>query len=627
MSGIAGIFPANAPTTAALIDRMVAAMKHRARDGSATWSSGAAHLGHCWLNTAAETTGGPLVRFAGRYVVVADCRLDNRDELLARLGMRDREASDAEIILYAYLRWERACAERLEGDFAFAIWDGDRREFHCARDHFGVKPFYYHLGPSGFAFASEMKSLLATGVAATLDQDHVAGMLAGMPDDSAATVYSQVRRLPAGHCLSTDGRTLAVRQYYRIEPRPNAGPDAIEQFRHLFTEAVRVRMRGTQALGTMLSGGLDSSSIACVARDLRAVGSQKALPSYSMVFERGSSMDERPYIDAVLAQGGFAANFIPLVEHAPFREFETILDEQESTFLAPGLSATRQLLSAARNDGVRVLLDGHGGDEVVSHGYGRLHELAAEGRWLALWRELRGVARVHATSATQTYLGLFTIYGPVARLERARRRLVSRLSRQTADPLGLVNPDLARKTNLAERAHRFARMPGVALSSEMLSHRWKLTSGLISHAFEVLDKSAAHFGIEQRYPFWDKRLAEFCLSLPAEAKLNDGWTRYVLREAMGGILPPAVQWRHSKVNFGPNLTGGMVRNHRALLERTFGADSESIAPFVNIGAARAACERLLRDPDNAPFDEVQAVWRAASLSMWLGLLRRQGVMA
>ncbi|TIU33071.1 MAG: asparagine synthase, partial [Mesorhizobium sp.] len=129
-----------------------------------------------------------------------------------------------------------------------------------------------------------------------------------------------------------------------------------------------------------------------------------------------------------------------------------------------------------------------------------------------------------------------------------------------------------------------------------LTHRWLLSTGLVPHAFEVLDKAAANFGVEPRYPFWDKPLVEFCLALPGEEKLKDGFGRHVLRRAMQGVLPPAVQWRRDKIDFTANLVNGMLGNHRELLDRLLISDSERIAPYVNLPAVAAVYDRMLRQP-------------------------------
>ncbi|TIW64668.1 MAG: asparagine synthetase B, partial [Mesorhizobium sp.] len=144
MSGVAGILSRRngKPATAADIQQMLARMRHRARDGASWWSDTTITLGHAWLNTTDEGGPGPLTMAGGRLAITADCRLDNRDELLARLGIRDRSVADATLVMRAYLNWGEACPTYLQGDFAFAIWDSERQALFCARDHFGVKPFY-----------------------------------------------------------------------------------------------------------------------------------------------------------------------------------------------------------------------------------------------------------------------------------------------------------------------------------------------------------------------------------------------------------------------------------------------------------------------------------------------------
>ena len=162
----------------------------------------------------------------------------------------------------------------------------------------------------------------------------------------------------------------------------------------------------------------------------------------------------------------------------------------------------------------------------------------------------------------------------------------------------------------------------MARVNEALNHRWNVSGGLVSHAFEVLDKAAANFGVEPRYPFWDKPLVEFCLALPGEEKLKSGWGRSVLRRAMEGILPPAVQWRRDKIDFKSNLVEGIMNNHRPLLERVLGPEGDRIAPYVNLPAVTAAYGRLVNDPAGAKLDDIQQIWRSVSLSLWLRQVER-----
>ncbi|MER9356155.1 lasso peptide isopeptide bond-forming cyclase [Mesorhizobium sp. M0514] len=636
MSGVAGILlrQEGRQAAAADIQRMLARMQHRAPDGSSWWIDEGVVLGHAWLNTTDEAGPGPLTMAGGKLAITADCRLDNRDELLARLGIRDNSVADAVLVMRAYLRWGEACPEHLQGDFAFAIWDGERRQLFCVRDHFGVKPFYYHSSDRRFVFASEIGPILdAGGVDMRISEHQISGFLAGLPDDPQSTAYADIFRLPARHSLTVTGNQVVLRRYWQIEPSPRPmRADTAEEFRHLFSQSVRNRMRGTPAVGAMLSGGLDSSSIACVAGLQNAAQQRPRLPTFSLVFEKGSPMDERPFIEAVLGQEQVDGTLISVGNYAPFAEFERILEEQEETFLAPGLSLTRDIYRTAGAKGMKVLLDGHGGDEVVSQGHGHLHELADAGKWMELWRELRSASNTYGDGMLGLYYKFLTLYGPawrVARIKRFANRVLGKLRRHpTGRPAtswrGLINPDLAMRTDLVERFRRAGYMPPAVSASETLTHRWLLSNGMVPHAFEVLDKAAANFGVEPRYPFWDKPLVEFCLTLPGAEKLNQGFGRSVLRRAMEGILPPAVQWRRDKIDFTSNLVKGMLGNHRDLLDKVLVKDAARIAPYVNLPEVTAAYGRISSQPEAATLPDVQYVWRSISLSLWLRQVQQRG---
>lgn len=501
MSGVAGILlrQEGKPAAAADIQRMLARMQHRAPDGSSWWMDASVVLGHAWLNTTDEAGPGPLTMAGGKLAITADCRLDNRDELLARLGIRDSSVADAVLLMRAYLRWGEACPEHLQGDFAFALWDGERRQLFCVRDHFGVKPFYYHSSDRRFVFASEIGPILDVGgVDMRISEHQISGFLAGLPDDPQSTAYADIFRLPARHSLTVTDNQVVLRRYWQIEPSPRPiRADAAEEFRHLFSQSVRNRMRGTPAVGAMLSGGLDSSSIACVAGMQNAAQRKPRLPTFSLVFEKGSPMDERPFIEAVLAQQKVDGTLISVGNYAPFAEFERILEEQEETFLAPGLSLTRDIYRTAGAKGMKVLLDGHGGDEVVSQGHGHLHELADAGKWMELWRELRSASNTYGDGMFGLYYQFLTLYGPawrIAKIKRLANRALSKLRRRpTGRPAtswrGLINPDLAMRTDLVERFRRAGYMPPSVSASETLTHRWLLSNGMVPHAFEVLDKA------------------------------------------------------------------------------------------------------------------------------------------
>lgn len=636
MSGIAAILNRTGrhPKNTSAMQGMLHAIRHRGRDGAGRWSRDGISLGCAHLHTIPCETEEPCLD--GDMAIVADIRLDNREELLEALGQSDRAISDSGLVLAAYRRWGEECPSRLLGDFAFALWDGGRQVLFCARDHFGVKPFYYHLGTDRLVLASELKALFAVaGIEPNVDERHMAAILAGFIDETHDTHYIGVSRLPPAHALVVTATGSRQWAYWQLEPSVAVPrPDNSEHFLSLFEQAVTARMRGSNAVGTMLSGGLDSSSIAMVASRLQAGGDK--LATFSLAFDPQSGMDERPFIEAVLARGDFAANFIPVNDHAPFSDFEAVLREQEGIFLATGLSVSRQLYPAAAGKSLRVILDGFGGDEVVSHGYGLLRELAQSGQWIALRRELRAFADTYGDNRDRLLLTFLTSYGPgrhlrplVRAIARARSHLVrsGMDAPQTPAWRRFINKDFASRTDLFERIGAHARLSRETASSEAAYHRWLISSPGVAHGFEVLDKTAASAGIEPRYPFWDKRLVEFCVALPASEKLQQGWSRSILRRAMDGILPPVVQWRRDKVDFKANLVIGLLRHHRPLLDSVLVRDVDGIGEYVNLPELAAACERMAASPDAARGDEVQFIWRAISLALWLRDLRRSDMAA
>lgn len=619
MSGIAGIFNFDGrPVDETRLSRMLHAMAHRGPDGRGAWSNRNVALGHCFMRTLPEMPADPRILVRNELAITADARLDNRDELIDQLGFSDHGVSDAEVILAAYEKRGESCPELLLGDFAFAIWDDRRRLLFCVRDHFGIKPLFYSTNATGFAFASEMKALFALSeVTDRIDDDRVADYLVGLAD-SQSTVYRDILRVPARHSLAVTASGQRLREYWQPEMSvaPPSG-DAAEQFRDIFETAVRCRRRSAHPVGAMLSGGLDSSSIACVAADQQSKEHGGPLTTLSLVFDRTPKLSERRFIEAVLARGGFDPVFADLGDHAPFGDFDVVLAEQEGPFLAPGVAFTRRLYRMATERGLGIVLDGHGGDEVVSHGQGRLHELARAGHWLGLWREVGGIAHTHGHAHWPTYAAYLERYLAGGRLGRLRRRIWRSSPPARPSWSRFVNSKLAARSNLADRYREQNRREVAASTEESSWQAWIVFSNRRPQSFEVLDKQTAAAGIEGRYPFWDKRLLEFCLSLPSKEKLDGGWSRLILRRAMEGILPPEVQWRTDKLNFGPHIIRGMLVHHRELIERMLGDDAAAVGEYVDLPAIREAWRRITEKQEAADGFDVQAVWKTVVLATWL----------
>ncbi|MGH7721169.1 MAG: lasso peptide isopeptide bond-forming cyclase, partial [Gemmatimonadaceae bacterium] len=404
MGGIAGVWYLDGrPTTREIAGRLEEAVRHRGPDAGGSWAGEEVALAQrlLWTTPQSLSEHGPHASTEGRVVLCADLRIDNRGELLDACGVRGPERAaigDVELLLMAYTLWGSRCPERLIGDFAFAVWDARRELLFCARDHVGVKPFFYHHAPGRvFAFASESKGVLAVHeVPRRLNEARLIDYIERSFDDKTATFYADILRLPPGHSLTVTRDGVRTSPYWSLDPTKELRLGAKEYapaFRELFVEAVRCRLRSAFPVGGMLSGGLDSSSIVCVARNLAAAEEPKIpLHSFSAVFDETPECDERPYIETVTAVGGLQSHFIRADQVGPMDDLDRILWEQDEPFFAPNLFMHRALYAAARTAGVRVLLDGFDGDTAVSHGAKYLTELGAGGRWLTLGWEIAWLA-------------------------------------------------------------------------------------------------------------------------------------------------------------------------------------------------------------------------------------------
>ena len=603
MSAITGLIALDRhPVAASDLERMVETMSHRGPDGRHVWVEGDAGLGHCMLHTTPESLTERLPLRLGDLAITADARLDNRAELMRALGTdgRAESVSDSELILEAYLRWGENCPGHLLGDFAFAIWNTARRELFCARDHFGVRPFYYyHQAGRRFVFGTEIKSILALAdVPRHLDEAKIADYMLASFEDKARTFYLDINRLPPASTLAIGSGGVRIRQYWALEPereiRLKSDDEYAEAYRGHFVEAVSCRLRSAFPIGSMLSGGLDSSSIACVANELLSSSDRDALHTFSIVFDKVKKSDERPFIESVVEGRRFTSHLIDGDSVTPFDDLDSVLWYQDEPFCAPNLSLSRSGWKAARGAGVRILLDGVFGDNVVSHGIEHLRWLASRWRLLSLSRELRALnGKAERAGMRWNSVGWFVVnFGLKPYLPQAGLNAWRNLRGQSTDAVvaqcAIFEAGYRDRNRLKQRLRGSSERHRVPKVSRQVHHE-SLVSGLIETALEVHAHGCGEFLLETRFPFLDKRLVEFCLAIPGEQKVNQGYTRAVVRRALSAYLPDAVRLRSGKGNLGWSFKGGLT-SRSELIERTF----EQSAPFLGryFDAARV---RDLRD--------------------------------
>jgi asparagine synthase (glutamine-hydrolysing) len=417
----------------------------------------------------------------------------------------------------------------------------------------------------------------------------IADYLLGRFDDKGRTFYADIHRLPPASTMVVGKNGIRIREYWKLDPRReirlSSDREYAEAFLEIFLKAVRCRLRSAFPVGSMLSGGLDSSSIACAARDMMMSGRGDELHTFSIVFDQLKESDERLYIQKVLATKGFMAHLICGDKASPFDGLDNVLNYQDEPFFAPNLFLARLGWRSAKANGVRVLLDGLLGDNTVSHGIEHLNELARHWRWLALARELGKIIRISGSAVSLwKLLRRYIVYEGIRPYVPERGLALWRMMRRSeVDPVGgqceIFTPEYCARINLRKRlelAYKFER----AMRSSRRVHCDSLSSGMVNTALEVYSKGCSEFAIEPRYPFADKRLVELCLAIPGSQKVADGYTRIVLRRALEQTLPAEICWRTGKGNLESSFINGFGAS-RDLVRTTIRSSQRFLERFVN----------------------------------------------
>lgn len=671
MSGIMALFDGSGqPVSPDTVIAMTRPLARRGPDAEGLWVSGEVGLGHRMLWTTPESVREQQPRAEHDVAITADARIDNRVELAREVGWGRSlaETPDSMLLLAAYQKWGTSCTQRILGDYAFAIWDGPNRQLFAARDPFGVRPLYYVREGGGlFACASEIKAILAhPEIHARLNEAWVVDALAGIRDDTEGTIYKGVLRLGPGHQMVVTEDGVKIERHFELLPEevpPATDQEYGEQFFERFQASVAARSRSAYPVAAHLSGGLDSSAVVGVTRELLAAQGRGPLHTYSLVYDDVASCNEQEYIDIVLDQGGVVPHFIRGDQLGPLENVGEVYSHLDEVLAAGNQHLVWALFKASHLDEaeIRVVLDGLDGDNVVSHGHNRFRELAASGDWETFGREMgRSVERfssaTHRHNFEETLSSRDGIYlsfgqpvldrlaeeGPLwsfargawgahkhagVRLDFLRERYGRRAlapswllrRRRPSDPprlAPLVDAEVAQRLRLGERLEAVAARDLKALVGKedtVRGAQWAvLASPRISYALEGTAHVAGAFGLEVAHPFFDVRLVQFCLGLPSEQSYSDGWTRLVLRRAMAGVLPDEIRWRVGKAWMADNYARGLFIQDGDLLREHLD-DLGPLEEFVD----RAELERLRVGAESAPNDVQARLGQIATLSIWL----------
>jgi asparagine synthase (glutamine-hydrolysing) len=550
--------------------------------------------------------GSPAgIHRAGELALAGEFLLTNSAALTTGLGVPSgTRPTDADLILAAYRRWGEGFPERLAGDFSFVLWDGRRQRLLCVRDALGIKPFYYHLGPRTCAFGSDADALLCLReVPRRLNAQVLAGYCTAAFADRTATGFLDISRLAPGETLLVDAERATLRSYWSPDPtialRRGTDAEYEEAFRLAISDAVAGRM-GPASVGVALSGGLDSSALACVAGHLEP----PSLHAYTAVFGEHSASDERAWVRATVRRSRAIARQCDPAGTSPLADWEGASWRGSTPACNPQISVCRVTLEAAARDDVTVMLHGFGGDSVVSYGLAYLAELVGSGRFIRAAVETQALHRRHGLSR-QRLLRAYALSPFVP--DRVRRARNAVRKRPLVGHQALLLPAAARRLGLGD--HEDPPRP----RSARQEHDIDLRAGIHAHVLEASHRVDAVTGVERRYPFLDRRLVELCLSLPGDQKLRDGWTRSIMRRALADVLPEEVRRRPGKANLSPPFIRALRTTDRAAIEAVV-ARPGALAEWIDPATLAALWQRCLAGEGER---EWFAMWRVTVASRWL----------
>ena len=624
MCGIAGVVAADrlAPEDRARVLQMRDVIAHRGPDDAGLFVDDRAALGHRRLSIVDLAAGHqPLANEDETVWIVFNGEIYNHAELrpgLEAAGHRYRTKCDTETIIHAYEQWGDACVERLRGMFAFAIWDAPKRRLFVARDRLGVKPVYWAETGGRLLFGSEIKALLRSGlIEPRADETRLPELLGTRYLSGPGTLFKGIQRLLPGHTLAFENGTVSVRQYWDV-PAGRPGPEttalsdreAVERFRTLLEEAVRIRLMADVPLGMFLSGGLDSSAIAA----LMARMIDRPLQTFSVAFKQ-RAFSELDYARQVSRAIGADAHEVVIDDRDFFGALPRLLWHEDEPVAHPS-SVPLYFVSELASRHVKVVLTGEGSDELLA-GYGKYPRALVNWHAGGAYNRLPGSARRFVADRIVPSL-------PGAAGRYARRSFL--VKDRTPESMFFDNfaaIGLRRQRDLLSHRFHAASMADAYGPSRAYfdapNGRSTILDRLLyadikTYLVELLmkqDQMSMAASIESRVPFLDHKLVEFAAALPPRLKLRGFTTKWILREAVRTLLPSEILSR-PKMGF-PVPFGLWMREGWSSVARDVLLDSRSRARGI---IEPAATERLIAAHASGAAEGGDAIWSLLNLELW-----------
>lgn len=631
MCGIAGhVAAASELVDAAALDRALTSLSHRGPDDSGwlMWCrDGSVRKGRPPVGSADARVGlvstrlaildlstagwQPMTSADGHQHIVYNGEIYNYLELrgeLEALGYRFTTRTDTEVLLSAWAAWGGGALARLVGMFAFAILDTHLGELVLARDHFGIKPLFVSQSATSLAFASEIRPLLHLRDERGVDPDGLYDYLRwGLVDHGEQSLFASIRRFPAGHFARIDLRdpALVIRSqpFWAIpaERREVAPSDAADEIRRMFLDSIRMHLRSDVPVGAALSGGIDSSAIVAGARLMG--GPDLDLRCYSYIAD-DARLNEEKWVDLAASAARVPVSKVRVTPADLVADLDALILAQGEPFATTSIFAQWAVFRAARRDGVIVLLDGQGADELFA-GYrlllgAKVRDLLREGRRVAGFRLAARVAREDGSAV----VARAAVRALAPRLPPPLRRMALATGSATAYPSWLREDWFHGRGSAGSRDGRQPERLHDLLLSMFRSTR-------LPSLLRFEDRNSMHFSLESRVPFLYPPLVEFVFSLPLDALMDrEGRSKVVFRQAMRDIVPAAILARRDKIGFETPETR-WLRELRPWIERTLGAGAARAIPALR----HDVVERQWRPMVDGERSHDPVLWR------WLNVIR------
>lgn len=602
MCGISGIFNFDSsPVDPVAVREMNNIILHRGPDGNGVFSEGNIGIGSTRLAIIdlREIANMPMYDTENRYVIVFNGEIFNyievRNELLQK-GYKFNTDSDTEVILNAYKEWGENCNHKLNGMWAFAIWDKQEKTLFCSRDRYGIKPLYFYKDDKRIIFGSEIKQILSCGVDKSVNHDTIYDYLVfNFIDHTEHTFFKNITKVQAGHMFTIKNNRFTLSRWYDL---PDNGymedtKSLYSDFYDLLYDSIRLRLRSDVEVGSCLSGGLDSSAIVCIMHEiLHNEGKPEMQKTYTACFN-DPLIDERPFVEEVIKQTNSTKYYLFPDVNGFRNDIDKMTYHQDEPYTGSTVFAQWSVFKKIHETGIKVVLDGQGSDEILL-GYFSFFPFHLKRNLLNPIKFISEfLGGVNTSNLGYNKFTQNLIYFNTGSI---RYRHVLRNSG------AFVNPEFAAAHN---RRDVFNEMiAATSLESNRLSNLWNIS---IPSLLRYEDRNSGAFSVEARIPFLDHRLVEYIFSIPLDKLIHKGWTKNVLRESLKGKIPEDIRMRKGKLAFSVPQKQ-WLKEISGYLKETFTDDFRS-GRFVNK-------DKILELITSGNYND-KLLYRAFALEKWM----------